>query len=137
MAQERTSNPYGLVCRQWLQDQLTFALSPGQPGVTADLKSALNLQLNTMQSPVLVYKPSAENQYRVTWYGGESTQLHFEKLWNTFDPDTDATYQEWLDRDVRTLGGGIPTSMKEMLEEMRYYYEDCVDMEIIAMSERM
>jgi len=27
--------------------------------------------------------------------------------------------------------------MKEMLEEMRYYYEDCVDMEIIAMSERM
>jgi hypothetical protein len=121
---------------QRLQD-LTFALSPGQPGVTADLKSAFNLQLNTMQSPVLVYKPSAEDQYRVTWYGGESTQLHFEKLWNTFDPDTDATYQEWLDRDVRTLGGGIPTSMKEMLEEMRYYYEDCVDMEIIAMSERM
>ncbi len=90
-----------------------------------------------MQTPALIYKPSAENQYRVTWYGGESTQLHFEKLWNTFDPDTDATYQEWLDRDVRTLGGGIPTSMKEMLEEMRYYYEDCVDMEIIAMSERM
>jgi len=67
-----------------------------------------------MQTPALIYKPSAENQYRVTWYGGESTQLHFEKLWNTFDPDTDATYQEWLDRDVRTLGGGIPTSMKEM-----------------------
>ena len=90
-----------------------------------------------MQTPVLVYKPSAEDQYRVTWYGGESTQLHFEKLWYTFDPDTDAEWQEWLDRDVRPFSGGIPTSMKEMLEEMRYYYEDCVDMEIIAMSERM
>ena len=113
---------------QRLQD-LTFALSPGCPGVTADLKSAFNLQLNTMQSPVLVYKPSAEVQYRVTWYGGESTQLHFEKLWNTFDPDTDATYQEWLDRDVRTLGGGIPTSMKEMLMEMEDYYHHSIDME--------
>jgi len=82
-----------------------------------------------MQSPVLVYKPSAEVQYRVAWYGGESTQLHFEKLWNTFDPDTDATYQEWLDRDVRTLGGGIPTSMKEMLMEMEDYYHHSIDME--------
>ena len=90
-----------------------------------------------MQTPVLVYKPSAEKQYRVTWYGGESTQLHFEKLWNTFDPDTDATYQEWLDRDVRTLGGGIPSSMKEMLEEMRCYYEDSIDMEIIRRSQLM
>ena len=82
-----------------------------------------------MQTPALVYKPSAEIQYRVTWYGGESTMLRFEKLWNTFDPDTDATYQEWLERDVRTLMDGIPSSMKEMLMEMDDYYHYGIEME--------
>jgi hypothetical protein len=86
-------------------------------------------QHNTMQTPALVYKPSAEKQYRVTWYGGESTMLRFEKLWNTFDPDTNATYQEWLERHVRTLGGGIPSSMKEMLAEMEDYYHYGIEME--------
>lgn len=90
-----------------------------------------------MQSPVLVYKPFAEDRYRVTWYGGESTQLHFEKLWNTFDPDTDATYQEWLDHDVRTLGGGVPTSMKDMLMEMVDYYHYSIDMEQELIRQRM
>jgi hypothetical protein len=80
-------------------------------------------------TPALVYKPSGEHQYRITWYGGESTMLHFEKLWNTFDADTNATYQEWLERDVRTLGGGLPSSMKDMLMEMHEYYEYSIDME--------
>ena len=82
-----------------------------------------------MQTPALVYKPSAEIQYRVTWYGGESTMLRFEKLWDTLDPDTDATYQEWLERDVRTLMDGIPSSMKEMLMEMEDYYHYGIEME--------
>jgi hypothetical protein len=82
-----------------------------------------------MQTPALVYKPSAERKYRVTWYGGESPRLHFEKLWNIFDPDTNAEWQEWQDRDVRTLGGGIPTSMKEMLMEMEDYYNYSIAME--------
>ena len=90
-----------------------------------------------MTTPALVYKPSAEQQYRVTWYGGESTQFHFEKLWNTFDPDTDAEWQEWLDRDVRTLGGGVPTSMKEMLMEMEDYYHYSIDMELERKLQRM
>lgn len=80
-----------------------------------------------MQTPALVYKPSAEQQYRVTWYGGESTMLRFEKLWNTFNAD--ATYQEWLERDVRTLMDGIPSSMKEMLMEMEDYYHYSIEME--------
>jgi hypothetical protein len=83
-----------------------------------------------MTTPALVYKLSAVQRYRVTWYGGESTQLHFEKLWNILDPDTDAEWQEWLDRDVRTLGGGVPTSMKEMLMEMEDYYHYSINMEL-------
>lgn len=90
-----------------------------------------------MQTPTLVYKPSAEEQYRVTWYGGESTQLHFEKLWRTLDLDTDAVYQEWLDRDVRTLGGGVPTSMKDMLFEMEDFYHYSINMEQERIREMM
>lgn len=70
--------------------------------------------------PVMIYQPSAENKFRVTWYGGESTQLHFEKL---------QRQQEWIDRDVRTLGGGIPSSIKDMLLEMENYYHEAIIME--------
>lgn len=83
----------------------------------------------TMQTPVLTYQPSGEHQYRITWYGGESTMLRFEKLCNRFDVDTKAPHQEWLELDVRTLGGGIPSSMKDMLMEMHEYYEYCIEME--------
>jgi hypothetical protein len=34
-----------------------------------------------------------------------------------------------LERHVRTLGGGIPSSMKEMLMEMEDYYHYGIDME--------
>ena len=90
-----------------------------------------------MQAPALVYKPSAEQHDRVTWYGGQSTQLHFEKLWNMFDLVTDAEWQEWQDRDVRTMGGGVPTSMKEMLMEMEDYYHYSIDMELERKLQRM
>jgi hypothetical protein len=74
---------------------------------------------NIMQ-PVIIYSPSAEYRFRVAWYGGESTQLHFEKL-NICD--------EWIDRDVRTLGGGIPSSIKDMLLVMENYYHEAIIME--------
>lgn len=80
-----------------------------------------------MTTPVLVYRPS-EAPYRICWYGG--TRLHFEKLWDLFDLDTDAKWQEWRDRDVRTLGNGIPKGMKEMLMEMEDYYQYSMDMEL-------
>ena len=80
-----------------------------------------------MTTPTLTYRPD-EGQYRVTWYNVETTQLHFEKLWNMYDLDTGATWQEWIDRDVRTLGS-IPTSMKDMLMEMQEYYDYSTTME--------
>jgi len=80
-----------------------------------------------MATPTLTYRPD-EGRYRVTWYNVETTQLHFEKLWNMYDLDTGATWQEWIDRDVRTLGS-IPTSMKDMLMEMQEYYDYSTTME--------
>jgi len=96
-----------------------------------------SLHLSDMTTPTLVYKPSGERKYRVTWYGGESTQLRFEKLWNMYDIDTDAEWQEWRERDVRTLGGGIPSSMKEMLQEMEDYYHYSLDAEQERIREMM
>ena len=54
-----------------------------------------------------------------------------------FDLDTDAEWQEWQDRDVRTMGGGVPTSMKEMLMEMEDYYHYSIDMELERKLQRM
>ena len=80
-----------------------------------------------MQVPTLVYRPEQQG-FRVVWYGGESTILHFDKLWNTFDPDTGAVWQEWLNRAYQTLPS-IPTSMKDMLMEMEEYYQLCMELE--------
>ena len=82
-----------------------------------------------MQTPAAIYQPAADKGFRVAWYGGESTQLHFQKFWNVYDLDTNEEYTEWTDRDVRTLGGGIPSSMKELLMEMVEYYEYGCEME--------
>lgn len=79
--------------------------------------------------PAMIYQPSAENGFRVAWYGGESTQLHFEKLWNVWDPDTDNTWEQWEARDIRTIGSGIPTQIKEMLILMEDYYHDSMILE--------
>jgi hypothetical protein len=70
--------------------------------------------------PVMIYQPSGEHNLRVAWYGGESTQLHFEKL---------NIQGEWYDRDVRTLGSGVPAGIKEMLLEMENYYHEGIILE--------
>ena len=67
---------------------------------------------NTMQ----IYQPFVDSTSRVVWYGGESTQLHYEYI--AFDGD-------WYDVNVRTLGGGIPPSMSELHAELVDYYNYC------------
>ena len=70
--------------------------------------------------PVMIYQPSGEHNLRVAWYGGQSTMLHFEKL---------NIQGEWYDRDVRTLGSGVPAGIKEMLIEMENYYHEGIILE--------
>ena len=62
---------------------------------------------------MMIYQPSAEHKYRVVWYGGESTQLHFEKQ---------VFLNEWKAIHTRTLMGGLPHGVKELLLEMEDYY---------------
>lgn len=79
--------------------------------------------------PEMIYRPSAENGFRVAWYGGDRTHLHFEKLWKVWDPDTDNTWEQWEARDIRTIESGMPTQIKEMLILMEDYYHDSMILE--------
>ena len=65
--------------------------------------------------PMLIYQPHADSLDRTSWYGGESTQLHYERLVDGY----------WSDRVVRTLGNGIPSGMSEMHAELVDYYNYC------------
>lgn len=91
------------------------------------------------QQPDMIYQPSGDKDYRVAWYGIHSNQLHFEKrTLNYVDDGASGSYiTEWVDKAVRNLGNGMPTSTKEMLEEMRYFYEDGIDLEILHYAECM
>ena len=91
----------------------------------------VHLFRSTMSNkPTLVYM-SEDPHRRVCWYRPESTQLHYEKLQNVYDLDTGAEYQDWYEKDVKTLEK-LPSEMKEMLKEMEEYYQYCMDMEIEA-----
>lgn len=65
---------------------------------------------------MIIYQPFISSPDRVVWNGGESTQIHYQKL---------NAEGEWWDRDVRTLGNGIPSGMSEMHAEMVDYYNYC------------
>jgi hypothetical protein len=65
---------------------------------------------------MIIYQPFISSSDRVLWHGGQSTQIHYQKL----NPEG-----EWWDRDVRTLGSGIPSGMSEMHAEMVDYYNYC------------
>lgn len=65
---------------------------------------------------MFIYQPFLSSKDRVVWYGGESTQLHYQWL---------NAEGEWWDKDVRTLGNGIPASMSEMHAELVDYYNYC------------
>ena len=79
-----------------------------------------------MERDLLIYQPDRpvnadKRVYRVAWYGGESTQLHFQKWGIVATPTFDNDY-EWIDIDVRTLME-MPTKVKEMWLEMKDYYD--------------
>ena len=61
----------------------------------------------------MIYQPSADKNYRVVWYGGESTQLHFEKQVFTGD---------WRPMATCTLQYSFPSGVKELLLQMEDYY---------------
>ena len=69
---------------------------------------------------MFIYQPNIYSSDRVVWYGGESTQLHYEKesLDNNGCP-------QWVDIDVRTLGGGMPAGVSELHAELVDYYNYC------------
>jgi hypothetical protein len=69
---------------------------------------------------MIIYQPFSNSTDRVAWHGGESTQLHYQKL------DCD----EWVSFDVRTLGNGIPSGMSELHADMCDYYDFCNTMEL-------
>jgi hypothetical protein len=82
-----------------------------------------------MDRDLLIYQPDRpvdadKRLYRVAWYGGESTQLHFQKWGIVATPNFDGNY-EWIDLNVRTLME-MPTKVKEMWLEMKDYYDFCV-----------
>lgn len=67
---------------------------------------------------MIIYQPHISSTDRIIWYGGESTQLYYQ--------EQGSNHQSiWVDRSVRTLGGGIPTGMSEMHAEMVDYYNYC------------
>ena len=70
----------------------------------------------------LIYQPDSFGSptYRIVWFGGESTQLHFQK-WCLLPPPNYDKRSAWVDIDVRTLME-MPTRVKDLYEEMRDYY---------------
>ena len=68
---------------------------------------------------MMIYQPKSETLYRVTWHGGESTMLRFEKK----------IAGEWKELSVQTLMHGIPTSVKELYQEMQDVYNNGITME--------
>jgi hypothetical protein len=67
---------------------------------------------------MIIYQPHIFSTDRIIWYGGESTQLHYQEQGGNHQ-------STWVDRSVRTLVGGIPTGMSEMHSEMVDYYNYC------------
>ena len=63
--------------------------------------------------PLSYFPPGAETT-RVSWYGGESTQLHYEVRRDN----------EWSGVEVTTLMD-MPTGVKELSQELVDFYNYC------------
>ena len=69
---------------------------------------------------MFIYQPTVNATDRVVWYGGASTQLHYEQQVDGWDGSPD-----WIDRSVRTLGGGVPQGVSELHTELVDFYNYC------------
>jgi len=69
---------------------------------------------------MFIYQPNQYSDDRVVWYGGESTQLHYEK-----ECVDDNGCPEWRGVAVRPFGNGLPSGMSEMHAELVDYYCYC------------
>ena len=63
--------------------------------------------------PLSYFPPGAETT-RVSWYGGDSTQLHYEVQRDN----------EWSGVVTKTLMD-MPTSVKELSQKLVEFYNDC------------
>jgi hypothetical protein len=63
---------------------------------------------------MLIHQPT--NEERVVWYGGESTQLHYERLCDG----------KWKELSVRTLND-FPHSVKAFKAELDDFYQYCAE----------
>ena len=63
----------------------------------------------------LCYFPPGSETTRVSWYGGESTQLHYEVCRDN----------EWSGVVTKTLMD-MPIGVKELSHKMVEFYNDCV-----------
>lgn len=69
---------------------------------------------------MFIYQPTVYSNDRVVWYGGESTQLHYEQ------EATDGNgCPKWDSIGVRTLMGGMPAGVSELHAELVDYYNYC------------
>ena len=69
---------------------------------------------------MFIYQPRAEQRYRVAWYGGESTMLHFERV---------NAAGNWREIDCMSFMYGLPTGTKELYQAMVEYYDYGITME--------
>jgi len=63
--------------------------------------------------PIAYFPPGSETT-RVSWYGGDSTQLHYEVCRNN----------EWSGVVTKTLMD-MPPGVKELSQKMVEFYNDC------------
>jgi hypothetical protein len=68
---------------------------------------------------MMIYQPRDTSMHRIVWYGGESPMLHHEKK----------IAGEWKEQAVQTLGGGLPTQVKELYQDMQEFYDACMTLE--------
>jgi hypothetical protein len=62
---------------------------------------------------MLVYYPDEGATFRVVWFGGGSTKLHYQQLIDG----------EWSDRLIRAFVS-LPRSVKDLWIEMSNFYQD-------------
>lgn len=81
---------------------------------------------------MFIYMPNQYSCDRVVWHGGENNQLVYEK-----EAVDSFGNQAWIEKEVKTLGNGIPAGMSELHAEMANFYDFCNTMEIDSLCDTM